>query len=223
MSVVLPVVRKVLVALDVQEATSPAAFLYETMFAVGKCTTSRDVRAAAISMWLAYGTDVLTDLLIMLLPLRLIVTLQMPLSRKCSIAGLFGLGWICIIASTVRVTQIGQPGGQPTVPWLALWGTIEAAIAVIIVTGPGLYRLTKLQSRLRRDYYAENSRTKTSQNKSHSRGAKGGQIELHSYPAAHTSVSTGNANSSQEGLVNPQRYDITVTKEVSVDTVTSRV
>ncbi|KAG5773741.1 hypothetical protein H9Q72_000611 [Fusarium xylarioides] len=195
----------------------------EAWFAVGKCTTPRDVRAAAISMWFAYATDVLTDLLIMLLPLRLIVTLQMPLSRKCSIAALFGLGWICITASTVRVTQIGQPGGQPTVPWLALWGTIEATIAVIIVTGPGLYRLAKLQSRSRRAYYAENSRTKTSQNKSHSRGAKGGQIELHSYPAAHTSVSTGNANSSQEGLVIPQRYDITVTKEVSVDTETSRV
>ncbi|KAJ4256094.1 hypothetical protein NW762_009170 [Fusarium torreyae] len=100
----------------------------EAWFAVGKCTTPRDVKAAAVSMWFAYAVDVLTDLLIMLLPLRLIIALQMPLSRKLSIAALFCLGWVCIIASTVRVTQLGQPGGQPTVPWLALWGTIEAAI-----------------------------------------------------------------------------------------------
>ncbi|KAL3299963.1 hypothetical protein RB213_008507 [Colletotrichum asianum] len=52
----------------------------------------------------------------------------MPLSRKFSIATLFCLGWVCIAASTVRVTQIGNNGAQPTVPWLALWGTIESAI-----------------------------------------------------------------------------------------------
>ncbi|KAF4457683.1 hypothetical protein F53441_443 [Fusarium austroafricanum] len=193
----------------------------EAWFAVGKCTTPRDVKAAAVSMWFAYAVDVLTDLLIMLLPLRLIFTLQIPLSRKCSIAALFCLGWICIIASTVRVTQIGQPGGQPTVPWLALWETIEAAI--IIITGPGLYRLAKLYSRSRRDYYAETSRTKTSHNKSRSWTAKSGQIELQSYPAAHTSVTTGIPSSIQEVLVHTQRYDITVTKEVSVNSAMSRV
>lgn len=119
----------------------------EAWFSVGACTTPRDVVAAAVSMWFAYGVDVLTDLLseslppflykfeltrsqliVMLLPLRLIARLQMPLSRKFSIATLFCLGLVCIAASTVRVTQIGNNGAQPTVPWLALWGTIESAI-----------------------------------------------------------------------------------------------
>ncbi|KAK7424645.1 hypothetical protein QQZ08_008528 [Neonectria magnoliae] len=57
----------------------------EAWFSAGKCTTPRDVVAAAVSMWFAYAVDVLTDLLIMLLPLRLILRLQMPLSRKLAI------------------------------------------------------------------------------------------------------------------------------------------
>ncbi|KAJ3535001.1 hypothetical protein NM208_g7314 [Fusarium decemcellulare] len=132
-------------------------------FAIGKCTTPRDVVATAISMWYSYAADVLTNLLIMLLPLRLILTLQMPLSRKCSIVGLFCLGLFCIIAATIRVTQINNPGGLPKVPWLALWCTVEAGIAVIIAAGPGLYRSVKLYSRSRKQYYAENSRTHRSQ------------------------------------------------------------
>lgn len=64
----------------------------------------------------------------MLLPLRLVIHLQMPLSRKISIVALFCLGWICIAASTIRVTQLARPGAQPTVPWLAVWGTVESAI-----------------------------------------------------------------------------------------------
>lgn len=47
----------------------------------------------------------------------------MPLSRKLSIAVMFCLGCVCIMASTIRVTQINNGAKQPTPPWLALWGT----------------------------------------------------------------------------------------------------
>lgn len=64
----------------------------------------------------------------MLLPLRLIIKLQMPLSRKISISGLFTLAWICIIAAAIRCTQIGEANGAPSFPWLALWGTTETTV-----------------------------------------------------------------------------------------------
>ena len=89
----------------------------------------------------------------MALPLRLIVGLQMPLSRKVSIAALFCLGFVCIIASTIRVTQINNGARQPTVPWLALWGTVEAAVAVVIANSPNLYRTIKRETS-RAKYYA---------------------------------------------------------------------
>lgn len=64
----------------------------------------------------------------MVLPLKLIISLQMPLSRKISISGLFTLAWVCIIAAAVRCTQIGEANAAPSFPWLALWGTIETTI-----------------------------------------------------------------------------------------------
>lgn len=88
----------------------------------------------------------------MALPLRLLTGLQMPLSRKISIACLFCLGFVCIIASTIRVTQINNGARQPTVPWLALWGTVEAATAVVIANSPNLYRTVKRQMS-RNKYY----------------------------------------------------------------------
>ncbi|KAK2775011.1 hypothetical protein CKAH01_12923 [Colletotrichum kahawae] len=191
----------------------------EAWFSVGACTTPRDVIAAAVSMWFAYGVDVLTDLLIMLLPLRLIAKLQMPLSRKFSIATLFRLGWVCIAASTVRVTQIGNNGAQPTVPWLALWGTIESAIAVIIVTGPGLYRTAKLYSKSRQKYYLDepNSKGNYSHSRSNGRTVDGPAVQLKSYPRTNVARAE-TSSSSQEELVYPGKVDgIIVTRGVMVD------
>ncbi|OHE91334.1 hypothetical protein CORC01_13363 [Colletotrichum orchidophilum] len=190
-------------------------------FSVGACTTPRDVEAAAVSMWFAYAVDVLTDLLIMMLPLRLIITLQMPLSRKISIAGLFCLGWVCIAASTVRVTQIGNNGAQPTVPWLALWGTIEAAIAVIIVTGPGLYRAVKIYSTSRQKYYIDKSNSKANYARSNSRTTEDQDVQLRPFPR--TTVSRAEPSSSQEELMYPGKLDgIMVTKAVVVNSSKSQ-
>ncbi|ERS99625.1 uncharacterized protein SPSK_09221 [Sporothrix schenckii 1099-18] len=121
-------------------------------FSVGACVSQRDIVHAAISMWYGYAVDLLTDLLIMALPLRLLIGLQMPLSRKISISCLFCLGFVCIIASTIRVTQINNGTRQPTVPWLALWGTVESATAVVIANSPNLYRTIKRQTS-RAKYY----------------------------------------------------------------------
>ncbi|EJT72460.1 hypothetical protein GGTG_09326 [Gaeumannomyces tritici R3-111a-1] len=127
---------------------------WEAWFSAGQCLTPRDIIHANISMWYAFAVGVLTDLMIMFLPIRLVMNLQMPGSRKIGIISLFCLGWILITASTIRVTQLASPGKQPTVPWLALWGTIEASIAIMIVSGPGLYRSAKFYSQTHRAYYA---------------------------------------------------------------------
>lgn len=53
--------------------------------------------------------------------------------QKLSIGGLFCFGWVCIIISTIRVVQLGDTeNGVPAPSWLALWGTIEASIGMLI-------------------------------------------------------------------------------------------
>ncbi|OKP12113.1 hypothetical protein PENSUB_2354 [Penicillium subrubescens] len=84
----------------------------------------------------------------MALPIRLIWHLRMQLKQKLSIGGLFCFGWICIIIATIRVVQLGSASnesssGTPAPSWLAMWGIIEASIAVMIGCCPGLYRVVK--------------------------------------------------------------------------------
>ncbi|CEO59583.1 hypothetical protein PMG11_04256 [Penicillium brasilianum] len=121
---------------------------FHAWFTAGACSTPRDNRAAVISLYYAYAVDIITDLAIMALPIRLIWHLRMQLKQKMSIGGLFCFGWICIIVATIRVIQLGSASnesasGRPAPSWLAMWGIIEASIAVMIGCCPGLYRVVK--------------------------------------------------------------------------------
>jgi hypothetical protein len=83
----------------------------------------------------------------MLLPIGLIRNLQIPLSRKLQIGGLFALGILVIIASIIRVVQVNATTGEsnttPSLTWLALWSIIESSVAIMVGCGPGLYRKAK--------------------------------------------------------------------------------
>ncbi|KAJ5145519.1 uncharacterized protein N7515_000083 [Penicillium bovifimosum] len=158
---------------------------FHAWFTAGECSTPRDKHAAVVSLYFAYAADIVTDLAIMILPIRLIWNLQMRLRQKLSIGGLFCFGWICIIISTIRVVQLGDTeNGTPAPSWLALWGTIEAAIAVIIGCCPGLYRVLKstLPSKTSYQYGSYNQRGRGTGMPSHRSGRFGEQdIALHSF------------------------------------------
>lgn len=91
--------------------------------------------------------DVLTYSTVMLLPIGLIRNLQIPLARKIQIGSLFALGMLVIIASIIRVIQVGATTGAsnttPPLTWLALWSIIESSVAIMVGCGPGLYRKAK--------------------------------------------------------------------------------
>ncbi|CAO2647058.1 Nn.00g079800.m01.CDS01 [Neocucurbitaria sp. VM-36] len=115
-------------------------------FTPGACQTPRDVRSQIASLYYAYAVDVLTDLMIMGLPIRLIWNLQMPRTQKIGVMTLFGIGTILITIATLRVVQIGskaQSSSQPSASWLALWGIIECSIAVIIGCCPSFVSLIR--------------------------------------------------------------------------------
>jgi hypothetical protein len=115
-------------------------------FTPGACQTPRDVRSQIASLYYTYAVDVLTDFMIMALPIRLIWTLQMPRTQKLGIVGLFGIVLILIAVATLRVAQIGgkaQSSSQPSASWLALWGVIECSIAVIIACCPAFVTLIR--------------------------------------------------------------------------------
>lgn len=75
----------------------------------------------------------------MFLPLAVIRKLQVARPKKIGICILFSIGWICIGIAITRVIRLGEGQGQFIPGWLAEWGTIEAAVAVMVGCGPGLY------------------------------------------------------------------------------------
>ncbi|OQE37822.1 hypothetical protein PENCOP_c009G05087 [Penicillium coprophilum] len=204
---------------------------FKAWFTAGKCNTERDHRAAVISLYYAYAVDIVTDLAIMILPVRLIWNLQMKLRQKMSIGGLFCFGWICIIISTIRVVQLGETdNGVPAPSWLALWGTIEASIAVMIGCCPGLYRVVKTvvsPSKTSYPYDSYNLRGRGGSGMpSHRSGAYGGDIALNSFGGKEESYQSASAyrstspSSSQEKLAQPSdkgnimvNYGVAVTVE----------
>ncbi|KAL2216458.1 hypothetical protein M432DRAFT_551253 [Thermoascus aurantiacus ATCC 26904] len=104
-------------------------------FTVGLCTTHHDALAQIASLYYSFAVDVISDLMIMLLPVKLIWSLRLPLVQKLSVGGIFCVGAGCIVIAIVRVVQIGTRAKNDSTPsssWLAFWGMIEAGIAVII-------------------------------------------------------------------------------------------
>ncbi|TPR11970.1 Hydantoinase/oxoprolinase family protein [Aspergillus niger] len=140
-------------------------FLYRRLLQdlPGECSTHRDAVAEIASLYYSFAVDAISDIMIMVLPLRLVVSLRLPLGQKISVAAVFALGTICVIMAVVRVIQIGTRANNDSTPsssWLAFWGMIEAGIAVIVGCLPAfaiIYRRTKNTHRYRSSYVGMSS------------------------------------------------------------------
>ncbi|KAL1798879.1 hypothetical protein ACET3X_002916 [Alternaria dauci] len=105
----------------------------------GECSGPRAIRGQLASLYMTYGVDILSDFMIMFLPIRLVWNLQMARAQKIAIIALFASAVVCTIFATLRVVQVGiraGSGSSPSPSWLSLWSIIEAAVAVCIGCGP---------------------------------------------------------------------------------------
>ncbi|KAL8812128.1 MAG: hypothetical protein Q9200_001272 [Gallowayella weberi] len=107
-------------------------------FTFQACNSERDARASVISLFFSFTADIVTDLMIMIFPLRILHMLQLGRIRKISIMAIFGVGMICIVTSIIRVTQIHSKSRskQPSPSWLIVWAIVEASVAVVVACLP---------------------------------------------------------------------------------------
>ncbi|KAF3388275.1 hypothetical protein DPV78_012285 [Talaromyces pinophilus] len=108
-------------------------------FTPGECSTHRDAVAQVASLYFSFAVDVITDLMIMLLPWKLIWLLRLPFMEKVALGGVFGVGLVCVVMAIVRTVSVGMESRSDNTPsssWLMLWGLIETAIAVVVGTLP---------------------------------------------------------------------------------------
>ncbi|MCJ1244399.1 hypothetical protein MMC30_001597 [Trapelia coarctata] len=94
----------------------------------GQCVTPRDIYVSNLSLYYATSVDIICDVMIMALPLRLLWNLQINAKQKCALAGIFSLGVIIIIFAVVRVIETSATFNHVNPMWLALWSMIEASV-----------------------------------------------------------------------------------------------
>ncbi|GAB1213146.1 hypothetical protein ATERTT37_002295 [Aspergillus terreus] len=160
-------------------------------------------------------------LLVMILPIRLIWNLRMSLSRKISIGALFGLGWICMAVSIIRVVELGNNWGNGT-PEPTSRNTLLTRhlgyLAVIIGCCPGLYRVIKARVSKSEPSYSWDSYgfqmhtvSGVSANRSRVRGKDANFSRL-----SGRVVARGDTPASSQEELNTLGGDIMVTQRVSI-------
>jgi hypothetical protein len=122
-----------------------------TLFA-GNCMKPIDIRGSNISISYSTAVDILSDIMIMLLPLRILPKLQVSRRQKMGLAGVFCVGIMVVASAIARLTQIiGQERSDPV--GLSVWGLVESSVSVIVGSLPPLKNmLGKTLSRTRRGY-----------------------------------------------------------------------
>ncbi|KAF8851013.1 hypothetical protein BDZ45DRAFT_808656 [Acephala macrosclerotiorum] len=108
----------------------------------GSCPAGDGIRFVAITT----GFDILTDIMLMVLPIRILLGLRITVKQKIGVGLIFTLGHLIIIFSILRVNEISISLSQsdPNLNVsLSLWSILQAAVAVVVGALPSLKSLLK--------------------------------------------------------------------------------
>ncbi|KAI9777321.1 MAG: hypothetical protein M1839_008929 [Geoglossum umbratile] len=170
----------------------------------GSCNSDRDEYAQKICLFYALAADLITDILIMALPMRLLWNLRISLAEKISVACIFGVGVICMIFATIRVISISEKAatGQASPTWLALWAVIEDSVAIIVGCLPS-FAVVLRSFRPKRTTYGAYEFHKHPSSGSKPRTAN--SIKVTKSPAPSSFGTTAEGSASQEHLTPPAK------------------
>ncbi|MCJ1245147.1 hypothetical protein MMC30_002348 [Trapelia coarctata] len=80
------------------------------------------------------GIDILTDLLVISIPIALLWNVQIDLRRKLAVGAVLCLSFFMIIIAIIRVTEAPITEGVTDSIWLFIWQSVEASTAVLMVS-----------------------------------------------------------------------------------------
>ncbi|EER29019.1 hypothetical protein CPC735_037250 [Coccidioides posadasii C735 delta SOWgp] len=96
------------------------------------CTSPKDIERDLITVRFTAASDILTDLLIMSLPVAFILTSYLPTPQKIGLIGLFALGFTVIAMSILRIVVNDNKSKHPPPAWLLFWSAMESTVAVMV-------------------------------------------------------------------------------------------
>ncbi|KAL8672747.1 MAG: hypothetical protein Q9168_002801 [Polycauliona sp. 1 TL-2023] len=113
-------------------ACSPVAKFWDTLITDGKCLDF------ALNILLTCMFNIITDVLILLLPARAVWRLQILTQKKFAIVSLFGIGLIACIANAMVILYVSRQDGTTAdisynVAWMGLWAYAEIGLGIIVI------------------------------------------------------------------------------------------
>lgn len=101
------------------------------------CAGPEKTQYQNITLKVNMALDVLTDAMVMSLPISILWNVRVSLKRKFQLAGLFSLVVITIVVAIVRVSVVTNSKSvsqqnQVEVTWLYLWHFIESSVALLV-------------------------------------------------------------------------------------------
>ena len=83
------------------------------------------------TLYVTVVLDIVSDLLLMSIPVMLLWKVQMNIRRKLGIGWLLCLSSFCIVCAIVRAVGHYLANGQNDVVWILFWKNMEACVAII--------------------------------------------------------------------------------------------
>ncbi|KAL1862345.1 hypothetical protein Plec18170_001171 [Paecilomyces lecythidis] len=121
------------VSVTISVACKPTSFFWTQWvnpLSGGKCT----VDLYQFYLWNAVG-NLLTDVLILCLPIPIVWGLQMRVSKRLAIIGIFMLGGFVCVATIVRIYSITQLKSTVDITWAIgdamIWSNVEPCIGIV--------------------------------------------------------------------------------------------
>lgn len=176
------------------------------------CSTPLDAQTTIVIIIYSTVVDILIDLMIMAMPLKLLYNVQISFRQKLALSGVFSMGMVIVVFSIIRAVQVTTTARNDTF-LLAFWGVLESTVAVIVGCLPPFKSLfTNVGStKASGEYYGETGGL--GQYGAGSRMRGGGSVPLQS----HASIRGGKErwvddedyimNSSKESLTKPEEVD----------------
>ncbi|KAK7948897.1 uncharacterized protein PG986_009783 [Apiospora aurea] len=97
-----------------------------------KCQGPLNIYRSAVSLRFSTAVDVISDMLIICLPVYLTVGLQMSAGQKVGLVAVLSLGGIIAVFAVVHVVVTSDATRLAEISWLALWSAIESSVAVVV-------------------------------------------------------------------------------------------
>ncbi|KAL8885051.1 MAG: hypothetical protein Q9205_006905, partial [Flavoplaca limonia] len=96
------------------------------------CQSPSAIRFTNNTYYANCAVDVVTDCLIISIPVRMLWNVRLPIRQKLLLMTIFSLTVIVMIVSIIRVADVGSSTQQPDISWVYFWSNIEMSTAIVI-------------------------------------------------------------------------------------------